>query len=356
MLKPMLPSATRIRPTVERQQKWGYMVRVLGVLLGVCAATVHRQSGTTPTIAANATLILVPTEVHTRAGELIYGLNASQFRLEDNGILQTPHLDDSDTPQRLALAVVVQCSREAYREAAHIKGLATMIDDLVGAAPHTVAVVSFGNDADLLHDFTSDPAEIHGTFSQIKPCPEQDDNVTLDAVEYASQLLRKKSAANSRKVILLVSETRDHGSQTDSSDVIAELGKSNIVVESVSYGPAKSQLVDELTHQHRNVIMNGQMNLAPLFVMAGEALKQNVPHTLTQLSGGQHINFTTARGFDEGVHRLTILLHNEYRLSFQPKPPITPGIHHLSVSVPTMPDVIVRARLVYFSGTISQVD
>jgi hypothetical protein len=91
-------------------------MRVLAVLFAFLAATAYSQSGTTPTIQTNATLILVPTEVHTRAGELIYGLNASQFRLEDNGVLQTPHLDDADIPQKLTLAVVAQCSREAYRE------------------------------------------------------------------------------------------------------------------------------------------------------------------------------------------------------------------------------------------------
>ena len=332
------------------------MVRALAVLFASCAVTAYSQSGTTPTIEAKSTLVLVPAEIHTRAGELIYGLNASQFRLEDNGVLQTPYLDDTDTPQKLSLAVVVQCSREAYREAAHIKGLATMIDDLAGAAPHTVAVVSFGDDPNLLQDFTSDPAKISETFSRIKPCTEQDNNVTLDAVNYASQLLRNKRLANSRKVIVLVSETRDHGSGISSSDVIAELGRSNIVVESVSYGPAKSQLVYELTDPSRNVVMDGQMNLMPLLLMSREALRQNVPHTLAELTGGQYINFTTTKGFDKGIHNLTNQLHNEYRLSFQPRSPITAGIHRLSVSVPSMPDAVVRARLVYFSGTVSPVE
>jgi transposase InsO family protein len=122
---------------------------------------------------------------------------------------------------------------DAYREAAHIKGLATMVDDLVGAAPHSVAVVSFGNDPDLVQDFTSNPAQISDAFSQLQPCPEQNHNVTLDVVKYASQFLQDEPVANSRKVILLVSETRDHGSKTNSSDVIAELGSSNTVVESV---------------------------------------------------------------------------------------------------------------------------
>lgn len=332
------------------------MVRVLAVLLAICAATAFSQSGTTPTIEANATLILVPTEVHTRSGELVYGLNASQFRLEDNGVLQTPHLDETDTPQKLSLVVLVQCSREAYRDASHIKGLATMIDDLVGAAPHAVAVVSFGNGPNLLQDFTSDPAAISGGLSQITPCREQNNNITLDAVRYASQLLRDEPDASSRRIILLVSETRDHGSHTNSSEVIAELGRSNTVVESVSYGPAKSQLVYELTDPSRNVIMHGQANWMVLFVLSREALRQNVPHTLAELTGGQYVNFTTAKSFDKGVHDLTNQLHNEYRLSFQPSSPVTVGMHRLSVSVPSMPDVVVKARLIYFSGAVTPIE
>jgi VWFA-related protein len=230
-----------------------------------------------------------------------------------------------------------------------------MIDDIVGAAPHTVAVVSFGNDPSLLQDFTSDPALISDAFSQIQPCHEQNNNVTLDAVKYASQLLSDETSTNSRRVILLVSETRDHGSQTSSSEVIEQLGKSNTLVESVSYGPAKSQLVYELTDPSRNVIMHGQMNLMPLLAMSREALKQNVPQTLAELSGGQYVNFTTAKGFDKGLHDLTNQLHNEYRLSFQPMSPFTPGIHRLSVSVPSMPDAVVRARLAYFSDAVPEV-
>jgi len=81
--------------------------------------------------------------------------------------------------------------------------------------------------------------------------------------------------------------------------------------------------VYELTDPSRNVIMHGHMDLTPLFVMSREALRENVPHTLAELTGGQYINFTTAKGFDKGVYDLTNQLHNEYRLSFHPKSPIT---------------------------------
>ena len=331
------------------------MTRISAVFCVFLAATGYSQSGTTSYHPGECDVGFWCRRRYTPArGELVHGLKGSQFRLEDNGVLQTPRLEDEDTPQKLALAVVVQCSRDAYREAAHIKGLATMIDDVAGAAPLSVAIVSFGNDPRLLQDFTSDPAEISDTFAQIQPCSQEDHNVTLDAVNYASQLLSDERLANSRKVIILVSETRDHGSKTRASEVIAQLGKANTVVESISYGPAKSQLVDELTDPSRNVMMQGQMNLIPLIVMSREALRQNVPHTLAELSGGQYINFTTSKGFDKGMHDLTKQLHNEYRLSFQPMSPSAPGIHRLSVSVPSMPDVVVRARLVYFSGNLPE--
>lgn len=325
-------------------------MKTLAVSFALLTAVAYSQSVTSPTIQTSATLIVVPTEVHTRSGELIYGLTASQFRLEDNGVPQRLHLDDADTPQKLTVVVVIQCSRDAYRDETHTKSLGTMVDDLVGAAPRSIALVSFGNDPILIQDFTSDPTQIENAFALVKPCREEENNVILDAVDYANGLLRDEPAANSRKVILLVSETRDHGSQANSSDVIAKLGTSNTVVESISYGPAKSQLVYELTDPSRNVIMHGHMNLMPLFAMSTEALRQNVPHTLAELSGGQYKNFTTAKGFDKGLHDFTNQLHNEYRLSFQPSSVTAPEIHRLSVSVPSIPDAVVRARLVYFSG------
>lgn len=67
--------------------------------------------------------LCVPTEVRTLRGDLVCDLTASQFRLEDNGVPQKPRLDTSDSPSKLALVIVEQCSREAYRDTAHIKGL-----------------------------------------------------------------------------------------------------------------------------------------------------------------------------------------------------------------------------------------
>ena len=52
--------------------------------------------------------------------------------------------------------------------------------------------------------------------------------------------------------------------------------------------------------------------------MAVNALKKNAAHELATLSGGEYINFTTQKGFDNGLHQLSNHIHNYYLLSFQP--------------------------------------
>ena len=51
-----------------------------------------------------------------------------------------------------------------------------------------------------------------------------------------------------------------------------------------------------------------------LLVMAVNALKKNAAHELAAISGGEYINFTTQKGFDQGLHQLSNHVHNYYLL------------------------------------------
>jgi hypothetical protein len=256
----------------------------------------------------------------------------------------------------LSLVVVVQCSRETYRQFNNMQGLISMVDDLTGGAPRQVAVVSYGTEPELIteHDgdpaFTSDAGTIARNLGEVQPC---DDGgaATLDAVDFANHLFEEdKSTAVSRnrRAILLIGETRDHGSKIKPEAVVANLGRSNTVVDAVSFNPGKTSVLDSLVH--------GQMGPGPLglLVMAVEALKKNVPHTLAELSGGEYTNFTTQHGFDAGIHRLANHIHNYYLLSFVPTgvkgEPVAAGMHRITVKIPDYPDAKIRTRLTYYAG------
>jgi VWFA-related protein len=310
----------------------------------------HAQDSQPYTLHTQSNVVLVPTTVQTKHGEMIYELKPEQFVVEDNGVPQAIHLDEDTDSLGLTMVVLVQCSRSAIMESAHIAGLATMIDSIAGGAPRRIAVVSYGENPTLLGNFSSDAGETADALAQLTPC---DDSAaaTFDAVAFATKLLEARDDHN-RHVILLISETRDHGSKTKAAEVIAALGRTNTVVDSVAFSPGKTEIINDLHYR-------GGSGTIGLLLMAVNALKKNVSHELAELSGGEYINFTTRNGFDAGMLQLTNHIHNYYLLSFQPKSGSdgnpSPGMHSLRVSVPDYPSARLRFRESYFSGALDTV-
>jgi len=330
---------------------------LFGTALGLHAQTAGQNQPSTPTLQVQSQLVLVPTTVETGKGEVIYGLKASQFITEDNRVRQDVRLEDTTNDARpLSLVVVVQCSRSAEREFPKLRGMATMISALVGEAPTDTAVVQFGTGEELLSGFTRNPAARDRALDKLAPCKDDDGDTIFDAVDYANTLLDSRHSPG-RRVILLISETRDHGSETKPQDVIRALGRSNTVVDTVSFSPVKSQLVDEVEH---GPPPGATMNLIPLMVMAVEATRKNAPKEFAGLSGGEYINFTTQGGFDRSLSTLSNHVHNYYLLSFVPKFPAdasgsqaaAPGLHRLSVKIPEYPSAAVRHRESYWANDI----
>ena len=330
---------------------------ILGTSLGLHAQTADQSQPPPTTLQVQSQLVLVPTTAETSKGEVLYGLKASQFLTEDNGVRQEVRLEDTtDDARPLSLVVVVQCSRSAEREFPKLRGIATMITALVGEAPTDTAVVQFGTGEELLSGFTRNPSARDSALSKLAPCDDIGDTI-FDAVDYANTLLDSHHAPG-RRVILLISETRDHGSETKPQEVIRALGRSNTVVDTVSFSPVKSQLIDELEHGSP---AGDSINLLPLVVMSVEATRKNAPKEFAALSGGEYINFTTQRGFDRSLDTLSNHVHNYYLLSFVPKFPAdaqgshaaTPGLHRLSVKVPDYPSATVRHRESYWANSLA---
>jgi hypothetical protein len=185
------------------------------------------------------------------------------------------------------------------------------------------------------------------SLSQLQPCDDPDAS-TLDAVDYATRLLDARKN-HYRHAILLISETRDHGSTKKPAEVVAALGRTNTVVDSVAFGPGKTEVLNDLKY-------GGGSGPIGLLVMAVNALKKNAAHELAALSGGEYINFTTQKGFDAGLQQLTNHVHNYYLLSFQPQAgpngEPSPGMHRIRVKVPDYPEAHVLFRESYFAGEL----
>src|ERR1700678_501123 len=82
------------------------------------------------------------------------------------------------------------------------------------------------------------------TLAQLEPCDDPE-APPLDAVAYATRLLEARQN-HFRHAILLISETRDHGSKAKPAEVVAALGRTNTVVDSVAFGPGKTEIINDL--------------------------------------------------------------------------------------------------------------
>jgi VWFA-related protein len=335
-------------------------------------------------------LVLLPTRVQRRNGETIYGLKPEQFIVEDNGVRQQVHLEEDPEVTGLSLVVAVQCSRFAEAELEKFKGLATMIEGIVGEAPHEVAVVSYGEGPYLLGDFSSRDEDTRFALSRLQRCGDFH-AVTIDTVNYAIHLLKRRQNRY-RRAVLLISETRDHGSHSRLHEVIAELGVSDTVIYSVAFSPARDELKDLL----RNGMEGRQppppapspfptgpprasptptptpaaaptpttpepiyLDHAPRFpspppeiLHIVNALRHSTASELASLSGGEYINFTTSKSFEKALQRVANHVHDYYLLSFKPGPSPALGLHSLQVSVPDYPDAVIQTRRSYWSGIL----
>ncbi len=329
--------------------------RLLCALLSLVAATFSSRqlvaqdpspSAGIPTLTVQSRLVLVPTEVRTKRGDTIYGLHADDFVLHADGVPQQVRLDESGNPVPLSLVVLVQCSRDAWREGPKIKGLSTMVDSIVGGAPARVAVVDFGKELELLTGLTADPARRGTAFNKLEPCFDDPGAGIFEALAYANRLLDRDHATG-RRMVLLISETRDHGSLAKPAGVIEALNRSNTTVDAVAFSPGRDAVVEDL-----KTTDGATGSIFGLIGMALQALRKNAPKEFAYETGGEYINFATEHGFDRSLNTLANRVHNAYEFSFVPHlpPGADTGLHAITLAVPKYPDAVLEHRADYWAA------
>ena len=192
-----------------------------------------------PVFRTQSNVVLVPALVKDARGKIVYGLQANDFILKDNGIEQPIQLDEIAEEQPISLIIAVQTD---YHELGRMKGLASMLDPILHQENLEAAVVTFDREIDLAQDFTGNADLVEKTINSIESG--KGGAAVLDVLKYSSNLL-SKVPKDRQRVLLLISEARDHGSHfAKIEDVIASIGDSNIVVYALAFSPAMSNLLD----------------------------------------------------------------------------------------------------------------
>jgi VWFA-related protein len=297
------------------------------------------------TLHSQSNVVVIPALVESAQGEIVYGLAAKDFVVEDDGEEQAVHLDEAAEGQPISMVVAIQRGRRANYEFPRMRGLSAMLDPLVAEGRGSVAIVEFDSQVQTAQEFTSSSEKIAWTLKELQPG--DGGAAILDAVDYSVKML-EGAPRERQRVLLLISETRDHGSAARVEDVVAEIGQSRTAVYALAFSPSRSNVLDTMRGNNMNEMNPSPDLLAPL-LMAAQAMRKNMPKTVAAMTGGEYEMFATGKNFDLRMIDFSNHLHSRYLLSIEPKNPHA-GLHQLKVHLRNPGNGTVLARTSYWAA------
>ena len=283
--------------------------------------------------------------------------------------------------------VAVQTGGAGKAKLERYRNLGPTIGDVVAGVPHRVAVVAFDSTARVVQEFSPDANEAGAALNDLDPGDKG--AAILDSLKFSMDLLSKQPS-NYRRVILLISETVDHGSQTRLNDALRAISDTNTAIYALSFSSGKSEAENYGFHElpvHKtedggiapgNAYPNpphGCMGkdpdpdatankgvqfydcltqiLPPLAlakmaaIRVSDARKRNVPATVAELTGGEYFKFENSRSLVIGLLTISNHVPNRYALSFRPQSP-HPGFHSVELKLKSYPALRVAARSGYW--------
>jgi VWFA-related protein len=277
-----------------------------------------------PTLRVTANEVLVPTLVEKRGGGIVYGLKPDDFVLEDNGVPQKIRVQEEMDTAPVSLVVAVEMGGVSVLEFDKLAKLGPLLDLFLADARSQAALVGFDSKPHLIVDFTHSSEYVNQALKHLDPGDGGD--AILDTVSYAVDLLGSQPKEY-RRVLLLISEERDHGSKhTKPEQLIRKIGLSDVLVLSVSFSPARAELLHDMADSGDE----RTMSMISSLIMLVQAFKKNVAKEVAHMSGGEYTTFTGDKRFEQRVMDAAKHTRNRYLLTFSPSNP-TPGLHTIRV-------------------------
>ena len=232
------------------------------------------------TIREDVINIVVPVTVRRPDGMPVGGIRSQQFRLFDNRRLQDIKVDADYLP--VSLVLVVQANSRAEGAVKRVKETPALMQSLIVGEQGEAAVLAFDHRMQVKCDFTTDFNKLKAGVDSIKVG--SNSAALNDAVMTAINMLKRRDK-NRRRVILLIAETRDGGSEQNTRNVVSAAEMNNIQVYAVNISQVLKQLGSTPQPPRPDPIPPEARGLYPGMV--------NTPTTVAQASGsmGQSVQF-----------------------------------------------------------------
>ena len=322
-----------------------------------------------PGFQVESKLVSVPVLVTDRAGRAVSGISPSQFLLLDNGKPQPVIVDTFDTGTApIALVIAVQSSGISVPVLQKVQKIGAMVQPLITGERGCAGLLTFDQSVRWRQECTADVDKLSNAFDKLTAGEGKTAHL-LDAADLAIQALARKP--NVRRVLFLISESKDRGSDIQLDEVVLKAQAAGVAVYCATYSAFRTAFTTRAspqdpppetpiprTNRTEPLSPKGRVPIPPAeqrvdFLGGIEELvrlgKIKASEVLTTSTGGTTFPFTRQKALEEAVANLGAELHTQYVLSFTPVHP-GPGRHTLQVTVAGSPELRVRARPAYWVG------
>lgn len=373
-----------------------YLITLLAVLAGALllsapSAPVSAQAPTGPItpqpgtpiqqapaetkIVTRVSLVNTPVTVKDGSGQMVHSLDAKDFQVTDNGVpQQITHFDLGGDP--LSIVILVETSSRIAPLMPQINKAGIVLSETVMGTNGEAAVVGFNDSVDKLQDFTTNQEAIEKTLTKLNT--ETSGSKLFDAMAIGVEMLSGRPLPTAdtpgrRRIMLILSEATDAGSETKLGAVLRQAQVSNVTIYSVGLSTTMAELKAPPKNTTPQVTPPGTFGRAPFpgsvqtpdtqaaeygsgnLLLLAEWAVRHIKNKITDhalelaatATGGEHIPTFKNHSIENAIDEIGGELHSQYSVSYVPTGTNETGYHEIKVKV-DKEGLKVRARPGYY--------
>ncbi len=328
-------------------------------------------------IKVQVALVTTPVTVRDSRDDMIHDLEARDFQVTDNGIPQIiSHFDLGGDP--LSLVFLMETSSRIEPLMPEIRKTGILFTQTVMGQTGEAAVLGFNDAVDKLQDFTSNADTIENTIANLRLGTSG--SKLFDAMAAGMEMLSSRPQVTAekpgrRRVLLILSEAVDEGSEKNLGEVLRQAQLANVTIYSVGLSTTRAELQAKPKAPQRPNLPVGSVPPPPgvpatptyednyryggadlmsavvwLVQHIHDQVKGNPLEVAAAGTGGAHLSTFKDRSIEKAVDEIGGELHSQYTLSYTPTDADATGYHEIKVSVlrSDAKNLKVRARPGYY--------
>ena len=319
-------------------------------------------------ITARVTLVNTPVTVRNANGEMLHDLDQQDFRVTDNGVPQTiTHFDVGGDP--ISIVIVLETSSRVESFLPQLRKTGILFSEQVMGPDAEAAVIGFDESVKTLQGFTRSHDAIEAAFAALDTG--ESGLHLFDAMAAGVEMLAdrhkptKETPVPGRRVLLVISEALDIGSESKLGEVLRRAQLENITIFSVGLSTTRAELQGKPRQNAPVPItppgtygMPGPPGTVPTpgggtstgvdLIALGQVLVEHTKSAATQRSlevgavatGGSYYSTFKGRSIESAIDEIGAELHSQYMISYTPQSHSADnsdgadfGYHQISVSL-----------------------